>query len=97
MIKMTSYRLLKNDTSCVAVSVQSHAYLFDALLILDEKLDTWDVNMKPRPLRRTLHWSVYTTIVLATHTQRQKKYRYKSESSRKGFIYAKFHSSIQYP
>lgn len=59
--------------SCVAVNVRSHAYLFDAFLVFNEELDTWDVNMEPWSLRRTLHWSVYASIVLATHRDKKPK------------------------
>ncbi len=52
----------------VIFRVQSHAYLFDALLVLNEQLNTRDVNVEPRPLWRPLHRSVYTAIVLAAHT-----------------------------
>lgn len=48
--------------------MQPHAYLFDAFLVLNEQLNTWDVNVEPGPLRRALDWSVYTAIVLAAHT-----------------------------
>lgn len=57
--------------------MQPHAYLFDALLVLNQQLHTWDVNVEPWSLRRALNWSVYTAIVLAacahmemTHTVR---------------------------
>lgn len=45
-----------------------HTYLFDAFLILNEQLNTGYVNMEPGALRRALHRSVYTAIVLAAHT-----------------------------
>lgn len=48
--------------------MQPHAYLLDALLVLNEQLNTWDVNVEPWSLRRALNWSVYTAIVLAAHT-----------------------------
>lgn len=48
--------------------VQPHAYLFDAFLVLDEELNARDVDVEPWSLRRALHWSVYTAIVLAAHT-----------------------------
>lgn len=48
--------------------MQPHAYLFDAFLVLNEQLNTWDVNVQPGSLRRPFHWSVYTAIVLAAHT-----------------------------
>ena len=48
--------------------MQPHAYLFDAFLVLDEELNTRDVDVEPWSLRRALHWSVYTAIVLAAHT-----------------------------
>jgi len=58
--------------------VQPHAYLFDAFLVLNEQLNAWDVDVEPRPLRRALHWSVYTAIVLAayTHTSGNNTYRF---------------------
>lgn len=65
--------------SCVAVNVRSHAYLFDAFLVFNEELDTWDVNMEPWSLRRTLHWSVYASIVLATQRQKNKNIYIKPE------------------
>lgn len=48
--------------------MQPHAYLLDAFLVLNEQLNTWDVDVEPRSLRRTLNWSVYTAIVLAANT-----------------------------
>lgn len=65
--------------SCVAINVWSHAYLFDAFLVFNEELDTWDVNMEPWSLRRTLHWSVYASIVLATQRQKNKNIYIKPE------------------
>lgn len=48
--------------------MQPHAYLLDALLVLDEQLNTRNVDVEPRPLRGALHWSVDAAIVLAAHT-----------------------------
>lgn len=68
--QLSHIRYCKNDTNewCMCCWVQPHAYLFDALLVLNEQLNTGDVDVEPRPLRRALHWSVYTAIVLAAHT-----------------------------
>lgn len=51
--------------------MQSHAYLLDALLVLNEQLNTWNVDVEPRPLRGALHWSVDAAIVLAAHKHGQ--------------------------
>lgn len=48
--------------------MQPHAYLLDALLVLNEQLNTWNVDVEPGPLRGALHWSVDAAIVLAAHT-----------------------------
>lgn len=48
--------------------MRTHAYLLDALLVLNEQLNTRDVDVEPWSLRRALNWSVYTAIVLAAHT-----------------------------
>lgn len=49
--------------------MQPHAYLLDALLVLYEQLNTWNVDVEPRPLRGALHWSVDAAIVLAAHAR----------------------------
>lgn len=51
--------------------MQPHAYLLDAFLVLNEQLNSWNVDVEPRPLRGALHWSVDAAIVLAAHTHRQ--------------------------
>lgn len=52
--------------------MQPHAYLLDALLVLNEQLNTWNVYVEPRSLRRALYWSVDAAIVLAAHTHGQR-------------------------
>lgn len=42
-------------------------YLFDAFLVLNEELNAGYVNVEPWPLRRALHRSVNTAIVLTAH------------------------------
>lgn len=53
--------------------MQPHAYLLDALLVFNEQLNTWNVDVQPWSLRRALHWSVDAAIVLAAHTHRHKQ------------------------
>lgn len=52
--------------------MQPHAYLLDALLVLYEQLNTWNVDVEPRPLRGALHWSVNAAIVLTAHMHGQR-------------------------
>lgn len=49
--------------------MQPLADLLDALLVLNEQLHTWNVDVEPRPLRGALHRSVDAAIVLAAHTE----------------------------
>lgn len=54
----------------ISFSVSILTYLLDALLVLDEQLDTRDVDVEPRALGRTLHWGVHAAVVLtAQHTK----------------------------
>jgi len=46
----------------------NQTYLFDALLVLDEQLDTRDVYVEPGALGRALHGSINASVVLTTHT-----------------------------
>lgn len=57
--------MLLNDSG---VAVLPCTDLLDAFLVLNEQLNTWDVDVEPRPLRGALHWSVYAAIVLAAHS-----------------------------
>lgn len=40
-------------------------YLLDALFVLNEQLNTGNVNVEPWPLRGPFYWSVNAAIVLA--------------------------------
>lgn len=76
MYKMISSELQETDKwRLYCCRVRPRAYLFDALLVLNEQLHTWDVNVEPWSLRRALHWSVYTAIVLAAYAHMETTHR----------------------
>lgn len=50
-----------------SIHLQPRTDLFDSLLVFNEQLNTWDVDVQPRPLGGALHWSVYSSIVFAAN------------------------------
>lgn len=58
--------------------------MFDSLFVLDEQLNTWDVDVEPGALWRPFNWSVYAAIVLAAHIK--EKYNQNGNFSIKQYV-----------
>lgn len=50
-----------------SIHLQPRTDLFDSLLVFNEQLNTWDVDVQPRPLGGALHRGVYSSIVFAAN------------------------------
>lgn len=50
-----------------SIHLQPRTDLFDSLLVFNEQLNTWDIDVQPRPLGGALHRCVYSSIVFAAN------------------------------